>query len=61
MLRSMIVGEVLCGAYAYADRVACDLNDPLNILLGQEQGDDPSDFPSTHFVMNECEMPRTAR
>lgn len=37
MAPSMCVGEVYLGGIGYADRIAVEENDPLNLLIAQEE------------------------
>jgi hypothetical protein len=61
MARSMLISEVLCGGYAYADQVACYASDPLAILMAEEEGEEMTGIPSTDFVMTQCELHRVRR
>jgi hypothetical protein len=64
MSRSMVVIEVLSGAINYADRIACDENDPLNILLAEEDeaGDQIAhEYPSQGQVIEFYVLTHTGR
>ena len=57
---SMVVPVVRFGLFAEADTIACD-NDPLALLIAEEDGDDPSGYPSTDYVMTQCQLERRQR
>lgn len=52
-MKSMTIGEITFGILGYADRIAIDEADPLAILIAEEEGLEPSGYPSQSQFLEE--------